>query len=159
LQRYFVFKFSTSDAPVLRIRFAGPRDMTGDYNLIDTHFKRRLERLPGVAKVEISGAAPPEVEIAIDPQRLTAHVLSLNELAERLRSVHFSVSAGQIDAADRRIRVQPVGELSSLDELRALVLNREGLRLGDIADIRMKPSTVDYGRRLDGRPAVGIDVF
>src|SRR5690606_9816783 len=82
LQRYFVFKFSTSDAPVLRIRFAGPRDMTGDYNLIDTHFKRRLERLPGVAKVEISGAAPPEVEIAIDPQRLTAHVLSLNELAE-----------------------------------------------------------------------------
>ena len=159
LQRYFVFKFSTSDEPVLRIRFAGARDMTGDYSLIETHFKRGLERLPGVARVDISGAAPPEVEVAIDPQRLTAHNLGLNELAERLRSVNFSVSAGQIDAADRRIRVQPVGELADLDELRALVLNREGLRLGDIADVRMKPSTVDYGRRLDGRPAVGIDVF
>jgi HAE1 family hydrophobic/amphiphilic exporter-1 len=159
LQRYFVFKFSTSDAPVLRIRFAGARDMTGDYSLIETHFKRRLERLPGVAKVEISGAAPPEVEIAIDPERLSAHNLGLNELAERLRSVNFSVSAGQIDTGDRRIRVQPVGELASLDELRTLVLDREGLRLGDIADVRMKPSTVDYGRRLDGRPAVGIDVF
>ena len=159
LQRYHVLKFSTSDEPVLRIRFAGARDMSAEYNLIESHFKRRLERLPGVARVDISGAAPPEVEVAIDAQRLAAHGLGLNELAERLRAVNFSVSAGQIDSDQRRIRVQPVGELRDLDELRALVLDRNGLRLGDIADIRMKPSTVDYGRRLDGRPAVGLDVF
>ena len=159
LQRYHVMKFSTGDEPVLRMRFAGARDMTGDYTLIETHFKRRLERLPGVARVDISGSAPPEVEIAIDPERLAAHDLGLNELAERLQAVNFSVSAGQIDSAGRRIRVQPIGELRDLDELRELVLDEQGLRLGDIAEVRMKPSRVDYGRRLDGRPAVGIDVF
>ncbi|KAA2286008.1 efflux RND transporter permease subunit [Arenimonas fontis] len=159
LQRYHVLKFSPADQPVLRVRFAGDRDFRNEYALIDEQFKRRIERLSGVARVDISGAAPPEVEIAIDPDRLSAHGLGLNELAERLRSVNFSVSAGEIDEGRQRLRVQPVGELGSLDELRGLVLTREGLRLSDIAVVRLKGQSVDYGRRLDGRPAVGIDIF
>ncbi|HET6603718.1 MAG TPA: efflux RND transporter permease subunit [Xanthomonadaceae bacterium] len=159
LQRYFVFKFSTTDSPVLRIRFAGERDMRHEYALIEREFKRRLERLPGVARVDISGSAPPEVEIAVEPTRLAAHGIALNQLADRMRAVNFSVSGGQIDQGDRRIRVQPVGELRDLSELRELVLNERGIRLSDVADIHLKPQAVDYGRRLDGRPAVGIDVF
>jgi hypothetical protein len=68
--------------------------------------------------VDITGAAPSEVEIAIDPDRIAAHGLALNELAERLRAVNFSVSAGLIDDGGQRLRVQPVGELTDLQELR-----------------------------------------
>ncbi|RDZ29710.1 efflux RND transporter permease subunit [Lysobacter silvisoli] len=159
LQRYFVLKFSTTDQPVLRVRLAGDMDLTGAYDLIDREFKRRIERLPGVARVEVSGAPPNEVEIAIQPDRLTAHNLSLNELTTRLQAVNFSVSAGQIDDGGRRLRVQPVGEITDLQQLRELVIGNNGTRLGDIAEIRMKPARMDYGRRLDGRPAVGLDVF
>ncbi|MCB1554067.1 MAG: efflux RND transporter permease subunit [Xanthomonadales bacterium] len=159
LQRYFVFKFSPSDQPVLRVRFAGDRNMVGEYNLIDRLMKRRIERVPGVAKVEISGAPPPEVEIAIIPSRLGAHGVALNELASRLQTLNFSVSAGDIDDGNRRIRVQPIGELRSLDELRELVINDTGLRLGDIASVRLKNQAVDFGRRLDGKVAVGLDIF
>ena len=160
LQRYFVFKFSPNDQPLLRIRFAQVgRDFGKEYDLIDRQFKRRLERIPGVARVDISGAAPSEVEVAIDPLRLAAHNLSLNELSVLLRSVNFSVSAGSIDDADQRLRVQPVGEVRDLNELRNLVLNTSGLKLSDIAEIRFKPQRIDYGRRLDGQPAVGIDIL
>ncbi|HEU0153579.1 MAG TPA: efflux RND transporter permease subunit [Arenimonas sp.] len=159
LQRYFVFKFSPSDQPVIRVRFAGDRDFTGEYTLIQQQFQRRLERVPGVARVDISGASPPEVEIAISAERLSAHNLGLNELAARLRAVNFSVSAGQINEGRQRLRVQPIGETASLQEMRELVLNDTGLRLGDIAVIRQRPQEVDYGRRLDGRPAVGLDIF
>ena len=159
LQRYFVFKFSTTDEPVLRVRLASATDLTGAYDMIDREFKRRLERIPGVARVEVSGAPANEVEIAIDPDRLTAHNLGLNELTTRLQSANFSVSAGQIQDGGRRLRVQPVGELSDLEQLRALVLNDSGLRLGDIAEVRLKPARMDYGRRLDGRAAVGLDIF
>lgn len=159
LQRYFVFKFSTTDEPVLRVRLASATDLTGAYDMIDREFKRRLERIPGVARVEVSGAPANEVEIAIEPDRLTAHNLSLNELTTRLQAVNFSVSAGQITDGGRRLRVQPVGELADLEQLRSLVLNNSGLRLGDIADVRLKPARMDYGRRLDGRAAVGLDIF
>lgn len=158
-QRYFVFNWAPSDEPVLRVRFAGDRNMVGEYNLIERTMKRRLERVPGVARVDISGAPPPEVEIALLPSRIGAHGIALNELAARLQSVNFSVSAGDIDDGDRRIRVQPVGELRSLDELRDLVINPQGLRLRDVANVRLKSQEVDFGRRLDGKAAVGLDIF
>ena len=157
-QRYFVMKFSTTDEPVLRLRFASDRDLRNEYAMLERLFKRRLERIPGVARVDIVGVEPPEVEVAIDPIRLGAHNVALNDLAMRLRAVNFSVSAGNIDDGARRIRVQPVGEIRDLDELRNLVLNDRGLRLSDIADVVLKPQRSDFGRRLDGRPAVGVDI-
>jgi HAE1 family hydrophobic/amphiphilic exporter-1 len=152
-------KFSTTDQPVLRVRLAAQSDLTGAYDMIEREFKRRLERIPGVARVEISGAPPNEVEIAVDPDRLTAHDVGINELNQRLQAVNFSVSAGQINDGGLRMRVQPIGELDDLDQLRELVVDNKGTRLRDIADVRFKPSRMTYGRRLDGRAAVGIDVF
>lgn len=159
LQRYSVFKFSTTDEPVLRVRLASSTDLTGAYDMIDREFKRRIERIPGVARVEVTGAAPNEVEIAIDPDRLTAHNLSINDLNTRLQAVNFSVSAGQIDDGGRRLRVQPVGEITDLQQLRDLIIDTKGTRLGDISEVRLKPARMNYGRRLDGQPAIGLDIF
>jgi HAE1 family hydrophobic/amphiphilic exporter-1 len=160
MQRYFVQKFNTSDMPVLRVRLASQtRNLTGAYDLIDREFKRRLERLPGVAKVEVSGAPPNEVEIAISPDSLVAHNISLNDLTRSLQALNFSVSAGEVDDGGRRLRVQPVGEITSLSQFTDLVIGSNGVRLGDIAQVRLKPARMDYGRRLDGRPAVGLDIF
>ncbi|MFN3964036.1 MAG: efflux RND transporter permease subunit, partial [Silanimonas lenta] len=157
-QRWFVLKFSTTDEPVLRLRFSSERDLRGEYPMLERVFKRRIERIPGVARVDIVGVEPPEVEIGIDPVRLGAHNVALNELAAKLQAINFSVSAGEIDDAGKRIRVQPVGEIRDLDELRNLVLNPQGLRLSDIASVELKPRRTTVGRRLDGRPAVGIDI-
>ena len=159
LQRYNVFKFSTTDQPVLRVRLASQsQNLVGAYDLIEREFKRRIERIPGVARVEISGAPPNEVEVAIEPDRLTAHGIGLNDLTKSLQALNFSVSAGEIEDGGRRLRVQPVGELSDLQQLRDLVV-ANGVRLGDIAEVRLKPSRMDMGRRLDGHPAVGLDIF
>ena len=159
LQRYLVQKFSSSDQAILQVRFASDRDLRTEYDLIDREFKRPIERLPGVARVEVSGAAPNEVEIAIDPDRLTAHGINLNDLSTRLKAVNFSVSAGEIDDGGKRLRVEPVGEVTDLDQLRTLVVGPNGLRLGDIADVHFKQQRVDVGRRLNGKQAVGINIY
>lgn len=158
-QRWFILKFSPSDQPMLRVRFAASRDLSSEYELIRNGIARRLERVPGVARIDISGAQPPEVEIALDAARVAAHNLSLNELAATLRAVNFSVSGGEVDEGTRRLRVQPVGEIRDLQQLRDLVINPTGLKLSDIADVRLKPQRTDVVRRLDGAPAVGIDLF
>ena len=160
LQRYFVFKIDTGDQPVLRVRLASDtQNLTGAYDLIEREFKRRIERIPGVARVEVSGAPPNEVEIAIAPDRLTAHNIGLNDLTKSLQALNFSVSAGVVDEGGRRLRVQPVGEITDLTQFSDIVIGTSGVRLGDIAEIRLKPARMDYGRRLDGRPAVGLDIF
>jgi multidrug efflux pump subunit AcrB len=151
---------------VVQQRPAGAEGAPGQHHRPDHRLRHARPRVqaahrahPGVARVDITGAPPNEVEIAIDPNRLNAHGLSINELSERLRTLNFSISAGQIDDNGQRVRVQPVGEITDLQEMRDLVINAKGLRLGDIADVRLKPARMNYGRRLDGNPAVGLDIF
>ncbi len=158
LQRYFVLKFATSDMPVMQLRISSDGDLANSYELLDRKLKRPLERLPGVAKVSIEGVAPPEVQIELSSDRLSAHNVGLNDLAKLLRDANFSTSAGLIHDGGTRYRVQPLGEWRSLDEIRGLVLNDTGLRLGDIADVQLRPAVLDYERRLDQRPAVAVDI-
>src|SRR5690606_21939246 len=68
-QRYFVGNWSSSDQPILEIHLAGTTDLSQAYDLLEREIQRPLERVDGVAKVEIGGAPPNEVEIAIDPDR------------------------------------------------------------------------------------------
>ncbi len=159
LQRYNVFKWSTNDQESISLRLTSDMDLSGQFELIDREFKRRLERIDGVARVEVEGVPENEVEIAIQPDRLFAHGLNLNTLTQRLRDANFSVSAGQITDAGQRLRVQPVGEISELSQLREMVVGGNGLRLGDIAEVNLKPQRMDYERRVDGRPSIGIDIY
>ncbi len=158
-QRYWVQQFTTSDEATISLRVSsGGRDLSGDYDVLERAVKRRLERLPGVARVEISGVSANEVEIAVDPDRLTAHGIGLNQLAQTLSDVNFSVSAGNVDEDDHRFRVQPVGELRDIEELRSLVVSGS-VRLSDVADVHLKPARMSYRRMIDGRPAVGFDIY
>ncbi len=160
LRRYMVYKWSSSDQAAITLRLSSRSlDLTREYDRLDRLFKRRLERIPGVARVEVQGAPQNEVEIAVQPDRMTASGISLDALAGKLRAVNFSVSAGEIDDGVRKLRVQPQGELARLEELRGLVLDQRGTRLSDIAEVQLKPVPMRYGRRLDGRPAVGIDIY
>ncbi len=158
LQRFFVLKFATSDQPVLQLRISSDRDLSNSYEMLDRKLKRPLERVPGVARVQLHGVLPPELQIELSSDRLTAHNVGLNDLAVLLRDANFSTSAGLIHDGGLRYRVQPHGEWRSLDEVRNLVLNSEGLKLGDIADVSLRPADADYERRLDKRPAVALEI-
>ncbi|PJK09645.1 acriflavin resistance protein [Lysobacteraceae bacterium NML95-0200] len=159
-RRYMVFKWSSADQAMLRLRLSSQTlDLTGEYERIERTYKRRLQRIPGVAKVEIFGAPANEVEIAVSPERMNAHGISLNALAAQLQRVNFSVSAGEIDNGLQKFRVQPLGELHSLEALRSLRLDARGTTLADIAEVKLKPVEQRSERRLDGRPSVTLEVF
>ncbi len=159
LQRYSVQKFSSSDQPVLGLRISSDRDMSNSYELLDRKVKRPIEHLPGVARVDIQGVSPNEVQIEIAADRLSAAGVSLNELFQHLSNANFSAAGGLIREAALRYRVQPVGEWHTIDEVRNLVLNDKGLKLSDIAEVTLKPQRLDYARRLNGRPAIALDVY
>jgi hydrophobic/amphiphilic exporter-1 (mainly G- bacteria), HAE1 family len=159
LQRIFVFKFSSADQAVLSLRISSGRDLTNSYDLLERKLKRALERLPGVARVELDGVEKPEVQIELLADRVTAHGVDLAELNQRLRDSTFSASAGLVNEGEARFRVQPIGELQSLEQIRALVVNDSGLRLGDIANVQLRPARMDYARHLDMRPAIAVEIF
>ena len=158
-RRYFVQRWSTSDQEALSLRLTSATDLTARAELIEQAIKQRLERLPGVARVEVEGVARQEVLVALDKDRLAAHGVALNDLVQRLQAANFSVSAGQITESGQRLRVQPRGELLELQQLRDLPIGNRGTRLSDIAEVSLQPQRMDYVRKMDGKPSVGVDIY
>ncbi len=158
-RRYFVWRWSSGDQEAISLRLTSKDDLTSRGELIDQTIKRRLERLPGVARIEVEGVPVQEVVVAIEPDRLTANGVVLDELVSRLQAANFSVSGGTITDDGRRLRIQPKGELTDLAQLRELPINARGVRLGDIADVALKPQRMTYVRQMDGRPSVGVDIY
>ncbi len=159
VRRFFVFKFSTADQAVLSLRISSGRDLNNAYDLLDRKVKRPLERLPGIARVELQGVEPPEVQIELNADRIAAHGVDLAELNARLAAASFSTSGGVISDGDLRYRIQPVGELQTLDQFRNLAIDARGLRLRDIADVKLRPRDMNYERHLDMRRAIGIEIY
>lgn len=158
-RRYFVRRWSTGDQEAISLRLTSAQDLTARGELIERSLKQRLERLPGVARVEVEGIPTREVLVAIDPDRLSANGIALDELVRRLQAANFAVSAGEISDGGRRLRIQPKGELTDLQQLRDLPVSARGVRLGDIAEVRLQPQRMTYVRQVDGRPAVGVDIY
>ncbi|MFQ5677458.1 MAG: efflux RND transporter permease subunit, partial [bacterium] len=49
LERYFVFKWSSTDIPIMNLRLSSSQDLSNSYDLLDRKVKRRIERIPGVS--------------------------------------------------------------------------------------------------------------
>jgi HAE1 family hydrophobic/amphiphilic exporter-1 len=156
--RMLMFAFSAGDQAVAVIRIASDQDLTDQYETLEKYLKRPIERIEGVARVELQGVQPREVRILVDPTRLAAYSVNVVELRNLLEASNFSVSAGEITENGSRFTVRPIGEFHSLDDVREMLV-KPGVRLGDVAQVDLVAPELDVGRRMDGRPAVGIDVF
>ncbi|MGB5354397.1 MAG: efflux RND transporter permease subunit [Woeseia sp.] len=158
VRRIFIFTGSLGDQPVLELRISSDRDLSDSYEMLDRILKRRIERVEGVAKVELRGVDPREVRILLKSDRIAAHNVDLEELQRRLQQSNFAVSAGHITDSGLRFAVRPSGEFKSVDEIADLVINDSGLRLRDVAEVALQSPERDYGRHLDGEYAIGVSI-
>jgi HAE1 family hydrophobic/amphiphilic exporter-1 len=158
VRRIFIFTGSLGDQPVLQLRISSERDLSDSYDLLDRLLKRRLERIEGVSRVELHGVDPREIRILLKPDLLAAYGVDLASLRDLLQRSSFAVSAGKITAGEQRLSVRPRGEFSSVEQIRNLTINDEGLRLRDIADVELRTPDRNYGRHLDRNYAIGISV-
>jgi HAE1 family hydrophobic/amphiphilic exporter-1 len=156
--RIWMWTASTSNQPMLTVRFSADQDLSSQYDLLDRYFAKPIERIDGVARVELAGVEAREVRILVDPGRTAAHGVDIRQLVLLLEKSNFSVGAGQITGNGERFSVRPLGEFRSLDEIRNLVI-KGNVRVGDVASVELVSPEILRRRHLDGRPAVGLDVF
>lgn len=158
VRRVLLFTGSLGDQPILNLRISSERDLSNAYELLDQQLKRRLERVDGVSRVELYGVDQREIRILLNADRVAAHGVDLNALRALLERSNFSVSAGRLTDGGRRFSVRPIGEMSSVDEVRNLLV-RENLRLADIADVELRSPERLNARHLDRRYSIGLDVY
>lgn len=158
VERVMVYQFNTSDMPIFQLRISSERDLAMAYDLLERVIKRPLERVPGVSKVELYGVDKRQVTIRLDPQRMRNLQVDPVQLVQLLQESNFAMTAGELRNPNESILVKPVGEFTSLDEIRALPI-RSGLTLGAVADVMLELPKRIEGRHLHQTYAVGMNVF
>ncbi len=159
MERVFINKFSAQDNPMMNLRISSERDLANAYDLLDRNLKQRIERINGVAKVDLYGVEKKQIRIELIPERLEAHNVNINDLAAKLRQSNFSMTAGKVDESGKRYMVRPIGEITTVEGFQNLVIGPNHLRVADIATVTYETPEVNYGRHLDQKYAIGLDVF
>jgi len=154
-----VLKQSGADVPILQLRLSSNRDLTRSYDMLNRLLKDRVQRVAGVSHVDMYGVEPQEIRLELHADAIAAHNVDLNRLNQTLMRSNFAVSGGSITEGGQRLLVQVNGEYKSLDDIRHLRIGEGNLRLADIADVTYDNPELSYGRHLDRKYAIGLDIF
>ena len=122
----------------------------------------QLEQVMGVASVELYNARDYAMKILLNPTKMAARSVTVNDLTQVLTGQNVDVPSGQIKSKNRYYSVMSQGELSSAQQFRHLIIRDEGgylLRFGDVAKIKVGTENTDSAMRLHGRETVGIGVY
>jgi HAE1 family hydrophobic/amphiphilic exporter-1 len=113
-----------------------PRELS---TLVDRKVKRRLENLPGVGKVDLVGESKREVSVDVDPSRLDALGLGVDEVVAGLAGENVNTPLGRLDAGGQEMPVRVSGKPKEVSGFGAMVIARRGgvpVTLGEVADVR-----------------------
>ncbi len=161
VDRPLLRKFDPNAFPVIILGASSRLDPIGLRTLLDNQIRNRLDRVPGVGAVDIWGGLEREIHIKVDPGRVQALGLSLERLIDAIREENVVVPAGEIDDGRLRMALRTPGLLSSLDELRDIVVAyRDGapVYLGQLAEVEDTHAEVTRITRINGEPGVSLAV-
>lgn len=123
--------------------------------------ERDLEGLANVLEVDIAGDRDEQVEIIIDPLLVESYGLSAQDLGAFVARSNQLVAAGAIDTGRGRFAVKVPGLFQDVRDLLALPVKVSGdaaVLLGDIASVRRTFADPEGFARIDGRPALALEV-
>ncbi len=146
-------------AQVLAGRISAERDLSESWDLLDRRIGRPLERIKGVARVDLYGVEPQQVRIDLDLDALRRHGVAAGEVLSTVNAANQDVDAGVIRGDVVRYEVRTLTRFRSAEEIAALRVGHDGLRIADVAVVELREPRLDYGRHLDQSFAVGIDVY
>ncbi|MGH8352613.1 MAG: efflux RND transporter permease subunit, partial [Pseudomonas sp.] len=155
-----VQKVEADAQPIIFLAFFSERHSAmAITDLLERLVKDRLQVIPGVSEVQIRGARSPAMRIWLDPEKLAAHRLTVQDVEDALRRQNVEIPAGRIESREREFNVLSETDLRSAEEFNQLILDDSHgylLRLADVGHAEVGPASERSVVRFNGRSAVVI---
>ncbi|MCP4221152.1 MAG: efflux RND transporter permease subunit [bacterium] len=158
IERIRIRRWSTSDRPVISFSITVPGDMQQLYHLTENRIQPELERLEGIANVEIRGMRAKQLTISLIPDTFYASPVSLLDLLDTIRNNNINISAGYMEM-DKRFVLRIPGQLKHVEQVRDLPLNQQGLKIKDIAAVTYDYPAEEEFYKLNGRDSLSLRIY
>ena len=154
-----IFRFKSGDLPVVEFSISIQGDITELFDIVEDVIKPKIQRINGVASVDVRGIEKKQLLVELDLDRLKSHNIDTYSLRRYLRTNNINVSAGDLVEGSTKYKIRVIGAFQNVKEVASLPVNRKGIRLSDVADIRYDYSDKESYQRLNGRNAVKVRVM
>ncbi|HEX5602652.1 MAG TPA: efflux RND transporter permease subunit, partial [Pyrinomonadaceae bacterium] len=137
------------------------RDQATLTDLASYVIRPQLARLPGVAIVGVAGGKTREFHVTIDPEKLTAHNVSAQQVAEAIKNSNIIVSPGLIEENHQLELALISGQARKQDELNGIVVatvNNAPVLVSDVATVSPGVEPQYTIVTADGRPAALVNI-
>jgi HAE1 family hydrophobic/amphiphilic exporter-1 len=157
VERYFVYKFNPNDQPVIWLGASLPPTVEDPYEVLQRVVLPRLERLPGVAAVDLWGAPQTIMRIDYDREKLFAYGINLGELQGRISRDNLQMSGGEIEDRGEKRLVRSLARFEGPEAYTSYPVKGD-LRLRDIAWVGMGKPLESSIQRINGQTAAAMGV-
>jgi HAE1 family hydrophobic/amphiphilic exporter-1 len=156
-----VVKMDVNMMPIIQtgVEAKGNVSLAELQSIAEDEIKPRLERIPEVASVIITGGQEREVKVEVDPAKLESYGLTLAQISQYLQAENFNMSSGQVKTGQRKYYVRNLQEFESIDDIKdvnIVTTSGNSIRLADIATVTDGFKDDNQITRLNGGAAVGI---
>ncbi|MFW6114946.1 MAG: efflux RND transporter permease subunit, partial [Thermodesulfobacteriota bacterium] len=159
----YVFKADPSQLPVMQLTVSSDRwSPVKLRDWAENWLQDRILAVQGVAGTEVVGGLEREIRILLDPAAMEKHRLSLDAVIKRVAAENVEQTGGRVTVGPREIIARTMGEYSSLEDIRTVVVAGEEHRkvyLQDIAEVIDGHDEARVITRFNGRECVKILVL
>ncbi|MDH4257502.1 MAG: efflux RND transporter permease subunit, partial [Candidatus Aminicenantes bacterium] len=152
-------RFSMNDRPVINFSVSLPGDLENLYYWSENYITQQLERIEGVANVDIRGIRNKVLTIYLKPEVFYSSSIRISDLIDTIRNNNVNISAGYVEDGALRYVTRIPGELKILEEVKNLPVSSQGLTIADVARVTYDYPPKEDFNRLDGNETVRFQIY
>ncbi len=137
-----IIKFSTSMMPIMYLYATANESYNGLYKLLEEKLANPINRINGVGAVSISGSPIREIQVNVNPRRLEAFNLTVEQIGQIIAQENSNIPAGAMDIGSEHLSLRIEGEFVESAEINNIVLANYGGRQILISDVATVIDTV-----------------
>lgn len=161
IEKPVVAKYEYTDVPILIVAAtSNVRSAEDIRKIVDEKIKPNIQRIEGVARVEVAGGRESKVLVEIDKYKLQSFSLPINAIVDVISINNLNLLAGEIKKATDKYLVRTIGEFQDLEDIGnlAIVTTKDGsiIRIKDIAKVEDSYLDPTSFSRVNAQAAVSL---
>jgi HAE1 family hydrophobic/amphiphilic exporter-1 len=159
VSEFLIWKTRSADFPIIWMDLSWDMPIETLYDLAERRVVPALERLDGVARVDLWGRESKRIFVDLDQDRLKLHGIAPYDLIAKLRRHNLNLSAGKVTEDGTEYFLRAINEYASVEDIENIVIGPNSLRLKSVATIRQGYPDRKGVARLDGRDTLSIGII
>lgn len=156
-----IFTYNPNSSPILQIAVRSARTAEETRKIAVDSIAKEFLRIDGVTGVSVSGGKASVVRVDVSQERLDAYGLTLSGVSGALAAQSLNIGGGRISENGKNFSVRTTGEFKNIDEIASSVVairNGYGVKLGDIATVKLDYKDEDSCVIINGEPGIYISI-